>query len=70
METFNQGIDLIVKVVGGVGVLIIAWGLVTIGSGMKDKTGPQIQQGLGQLAGGALVVLAAGLIAGVKSYIG
>lgn len=63
--TFKEGINLISKAVIAFGTIWIVWGLVTLGTGLKDKTGPEIKQGFGTLVGGALIVLAAALLGNV-----
>lgn len=65
MDTFNQVLSLAQRGVIGFGVFWIVWGLVVLGSGMKDKTAPDIKQGIGQIFGGAIIVLAGGLISSI-----
>lgn len=65
METFNQVLDIIYRGVTALGVLAIVWGAVTLGGGLKDKTAPQIMQGIGEIVGGAIIILAAQLIPGI-----
>ena len=48
------------------GMLWVVWGAVTLGVGIKDKTGPQIAQGFGTLVGGGIIVAAAQLISQIK----
>ena len=45
------------------GGLWAAWGLVQVGTGVKDHNGPAMQGGLWQLIGGAIIV-AAGVFIG------
>lgn len=66
METFNQVLQLAQKGVIAFGTFWIVWGLVVLGSGLKDKTAPDIKQGIGQIVGGAVIVLAGALIANIK----
>lgn len=65
MDTFNQVLELVQKGVTVFGVFWIVWGLVVLGTGLKDKTAPDIKQGIGQICGGALVVLAGNLISNI-----
>ena len=65
MDTFNQVLELVQKGVTAFGVFWIVWGLVVLGTGLKDKTAPDIKQGIGQICGGALVVLAGNLISNI-----
>ena len=48
------------------GSVWIAIGLVIVGIGLKDKTGPEIQKGIWQIIGGGLVVVAGGIIASIS----
>ncbi len=62
MEAFNQVLDITQKGILAFGVFWIVWGLIVLATGLKDKTAPDIKQGIGQIVGGAMVVTAAGLI--------
>lgn len=66
MEIFNQGLEIIQTAVIALGGFVAAWGLIQIGLGYKDHASPQIQQGLGWLVGGAIIIAAAGLIMTIK----
>ena len=46
MDTFNQVLELVQKGVTAFGVFWIVWGLVVLGTGLKDKTAPDIKQGI------------------------
>ena len=59
MEAFNSLIQLIVSGLTAYGVFEIVFGLVTLATGFKNHTGPEILRGAGGLVGGALVVTAA-----------
>jgi len=41
------------------GGLWIIWGTVILAGALKDKNGPQLQQGIWQVVGGALILVAA-----------
>ncbi|MDO4259162.1 MAG: hypothetical protein Q4C87_06535 [Actinomycetaceae bacterium] len=43
------------------GGLWAVWGVVTLAGGLKDHNGPQTQDGMWQLIGGAMIVAAAQL---------
>lgn len=45
--------------IGG-GVLLV-WGAIATGTALKDQNGPQIQSGVWQIIGGALIIAAAQL---------
>ncbi len=62
MNLFKQVLDIVYKGVFAFGGLWVVWGAITLGVGIKDKTGPQISQGFGTLIGGGMIVLAAQLI--------
>ena len=61
MGTFNAIIDILSKyaIVGG--GLYAVWGAVVLGGALKDHNGPQMQSGIWQIVGGALIVAAASL---------
>ena len=40
------------------GGLWIIWGTVILAGALKDKNGPQLQQGIWQVVGGALILVA------------
>ena len=46
-------------ILGG-GVWLV-WGVIVLAGGLKDHNGPQIQTGVWQIIGGALIMTAAGL---------
>lgn len=62
MDMFNNVLQIVQKGVAAFGVFWIVWGLIVLGSGIKDKTAPDIKQGIGQIVGGAMIVSAALLI--------
>lgn len=45
------------------GGLWLIWGTVILASALKDKNGPQLQQGIWQIVGGGLILVAAGWFA-------
>ncbi len=47
------------------GTFWVVWGLVVLGSGLKDKTAPDIKQGIGQMCGGAVIILAGAMISNI-----
>lgn len=62
MDLFNQVLSLASNGVIAFGSIWLVWGLIVLGSGIKDKTAPDIKQGIGQIVGGAMVILAGALI--------
>lgn len=66
METVSTVLKTISTVVGGYGAFRVVWGLIILGGGLKDQTAPDIKQGIGEIAGGALIVLAAVIILSIK----
>lgn len=62
MDLFNQVLSLASKGVIAFGGFWLVWGLIVLGSGIKDKTAPDIKQGIGQIVGGAMIILAGALI--------
>lgn len=67
MDLFNQAIELITKFVkiGGGGLLV--WGLVTLGTNLKDHNGPAISQGIWMIVGGAMIIAAAVLFSSIAA---
>ncbi|EMF0532450.1 hypothetical protein H5O61_001473 [Enterococcus hirae] len=45
------------------GGLWLLWGTVILAGALKDKNGPQLQQGIWQIVGGGLILVAAGWFA-------
>ena len=45
------------------GGLWLIWGTVILAGALKDKNGPQLQQGIWQIVGGGLILVAAGWFA-------
>ena len=41
------------------GALLAVWGLISVGRGLKDSNGPGIQNGVMELIGGGIIILAA-----------
>lgn len=62
LELFTQGLGLVQSVIIAFGGIWVVWGLIILGTGLKDKTGPEIKQGFLTMAGGVLICLAAALI--------
>lgn len=63
---FAQAISILQKAIIAFGTIWCVWGLITLGTGLKDKTGPEIKQGFGTLVGGALIILAAALLSSIN----
>ena len=59
MEMFNQVILLLQRGLQAFGTIWILWGIVVLAGGIKDKTAPDIKQGIGQIVGGVMIVVAA-----------
>lgn len=66
LNLFTEGMNLLQQVVIAFGGIWIVWGLIILGTGIKDKTGPEIKQGLGSIVGGVLICLAAALISQIS----
>lgn len=66
MEAFNEGLSLIQKAIGTVGIFNVVWGLYIIGGAWKEKTGPDMTKGIGWLVGGVFILAAAYLVTYIK----
>lgn len=66
MEIVTKVLQTISVVIGGYGAFRVAWGLIILGGGIKDQTAPDIKQGIGEIAGGAMIILAAAIIISIK----
>jgi len=60
-DLFGSVMDLITKFVTAGGGLWLIWGVIVLATGIKDKSGPQLQSGIWQIIGGALIITAANL---------
>ncbi len=56
---FNSIIELLVNFVTVGGALWLVWGVIILGTALKDKNGPALQSGVWQIVGGGLIVAAA-----------
>ncbi|MCL1802738.1 MAG: hypothetical protein FWG30_03720 [Eubacteriaceae bacterium] len=63
---FNDVISLMSKVVSAGGTLWLIWGLIVLATGIKDKSGPQLQSGIWQIIGGGLIIMASELFKNVS----
>lgn len=59
---FTQMITLLSKGVLAAGALLAVWGMISVGRGLKDSNGPGIQNGIMELIGGGIVIVASQLI--------
>ena len=62
MDMLGKALELMTKFIGAGGTIWIVVGLVIIGVGLKEKTGPQIQTGIWQIVGGGLIISASLLL--------
>jgi len=63
MALLDTVLDLLKTFVILGGSLWLLWGVILLALGMKDKNGPQLQSGIWQIVGGALVITAGALFA-------
>lgn len=63
MGTFTTILGLLQKFVVIGGGLWTVWGAVVLGGALKDHNGPQMQSGIWQMVGGALIIAAGALFA-------
>ena len=40
------------------GGMWLLWGAILLATGLKDKSGPQLQQGIWQIVGGLMIIIA------------
>jgi len=60
-DMFAEIMQLLHTYVTAGGALWAAWGMIVLAGGLKDKSGPQLQSGIWQIIGGALIIAAAAL---------
>lgn len=67
MDLLNQVTDMLTKFVtiGGGGLLV--FGVITVGTNLKDHNGPAISSGVWQIIGGALIIAAAVLFGSISA---
>lgn len=59
-DLLKQVFDLVSKFTLVGGGLWLIWGTIILAGALKDKNGPQLQQGIWQIVGGGLILTAAG----------
>lgn len=59
-DLLKQVFDLVSKFTLVGGGLWLIWGTIILAGALKDKNGPQLQQGIWQIVGGGLILAAAG----------
>ena len=62
---FTQMIGYLSNGVRAAGALLAVWGLISVGRGLKDSNGPGIQNGVMELIGGGIIILAATAISSI-----
>jgi hypothetical protein len=62
VETIVKDVmDMLTNFVSAGGGLWLVWGVIVLATGIKDKSGPQLQTGIWQIVGGAMIISAASL---------
>ena len=59
-ELLQNVFNLISKFTLAGGGMWLIWGTIILAGALKDKNGPQLQQGIWQIIGGGLIIVAAG----------
>lgn len=59
-DLLKQVFDLVSKFTLVGGGLWLIWGTIILAGALKDKNGPQLQQGIWQIVGGGLILATAG----------
>lgn len=62
MSFFNSMLQITQKGLVALGGFYVIWGLVVLAGGFKDKTAPEVKQGMGQMIAGAMILLAAAFV--------
>lgn len=62
---FSEVMSLLSKGVGILGAVLAIFGIVTIGRSIKDSNGPGIGNGIAEVVGGGIIVLAAAMFSNV-----
>ena len=62
MDMMKAVLEMLTKFIGAGGTIWVVIGLIIVGTGLKDKTGPQIQSGIWQIVGGGLIISASALL--------
>ena len=65
MDMMQKALEMMTKFIGIGGTIWIVIGLVIVGVGLKEKTGPQIQSGIWQIVGGGLILATAVLFTSI-----
>jgi len=60
-DIFNKVMGIFVSLCQLGGGLWLVWGAIVLAGALKDKNGPQMQAGIWQIAGGAIIITAATL---------
>lgn len=66
MDFFTTVMNLASRGVIAFGGFWVVWGIIVLAGGIKDKTAPEIKQGIGQIVGGAMIVIAGAYITQIK----
>jgi len=69
MELLTEVLNLVKNFVITGGSLWLLWGVIILATGIKDKSGPQLQSGIWQIVGGGIILAAASLFDKVISGI-
>lgn len=68
MGLFSEIIGLMKSAVMVGGGLWLLWGAIVLAGGLKDKNGPQLQSGIWQIAGGAIIIAAGALFSNLEIF--
>lgn len=61
MEILKTVITLMQTIITLGGGIWLLWGVIVLAGALKDKNGPQLQSGIWQIVGGAMIILVAQL---------
>lgn len=68
MGLFSEIIGLMKSAVTVGGGLWLLWGAIVLAGGLKDKNGPQLQSGIWQIVGGAIIIVAGALFTKLEVF--
>lgn len=66
MELFTKGMSLLSTAIIAGGSIYLAFGLIALGTGLKNHQGPEIRDGIFQVIGGVVIIVVGGWLATIQ----